>query len=169
MEVTVPLKPAASESIFAIRTGPLFSGSSPHISLGLQGHQGRSSLMHSVCGAVCTGFNGQYSVDTSDRHTVGAISACHSSLAIQQLPLNFIWIQLLNPTSKYNHNGTLRKVNKKCYCSCQGQKKSLSANIMHSSLITAPHDSVPTKGSFLLLIESTSTSFALASPHSPTV
>jgi len=93
-------------------------------------------LLHAL-----TGLNGQSGVGTSDWITAGAcLRGWHSSLTVQQLPLNFLWIQLLSPTSKYNHSDILQKVNN-WYCSCQGQKASLSASLMHSSLITALHNS----------------------------
>lgn len=53
-------------------------------------------------------------LDTSGWIAVGAnIRVCHGPLTIQQLPLIFLWIQLLNPTEKYNHNHILQQVNKK--------------------------------------------------------
>lgn len=86
------------------------------------------ALWHTVCVVLCarTGFNRKYSVDTSDWIAAAAFPrVCHSLLAIQQLSLNVLWIQLLNPTSKYNHNDILQKVNKKLLPFLSRTKKEL--------------------------------------------
>lgn len=127
-----------------------FSGSSPHILFSLQAWQ----KLFDMCAVLCalTELNGQYSVDTSDWIRAGAcLRVCHSLLTIQQLPLNFLWIQLLNPTGKYNHNDILQKVNKKLLLFLSRTEKELVCQYYASSLITAWHNSVPTKGVSLLL------------------